>query len=131
MRLSRSLREKRLLYKQRHDKVILLHDNARLHIAKPVKTYLEMLQWEVLPHLPYSPDLAPSDLHLFHLMAHGLADQRFHYYEEAKKWINSWIASKDMSFCRREIHILLERWEKKWSLVMGNTLNGMFLFLVI
>jgi len=23
-------------------------------------------------------------------MAHGLADKRFHCYEEAKKWIDSW-----------------------------------------
>ncbi|KAG5322452.1 MOS1T transposase, partial [Pseudoatta argentina] len=65
MRLSRALKEKRPLYEQRHDKVILLHDNARPHVAKPVKTYLETLKWEVLPHPPYSPDIAPSDFHLF------------------------------------------------------------------
>ncbi|KAG5320192.1 MOS1T transposase, partial [Pseudoatta argentina] len=75
--------EKRPLYAQRHDKVILLHDNARPHVAKPVKTYLETLKWEVLPHPPYSPDIAPSDFHLFRSMAHGLADRRFHSYEEA------------------------------------------------
>ncbi|KAG5324279.1 MOS1T transposase, partial [Pseudoatta argentina] len=100
------------LYAQRHDKVILLHDNARPHVAKPVKTYLETLKWEVLPHPPYSPDIAPSDFHLFRSMAHGLADRRFHSYEEAQKWIDSWIASKDMSFFRRGIHVLPERWEK-------------------
>ncbi|KAG5325192.1 MOS1T transposase, partial [Pseudoatta argentina] len=100
------------LYAQRHDKVILLHDNARPHIAKPVKTYLETLKWEALPHPPYSPDIAPSDFHLFRSMAHGLADRRFHSYEEAQKWIDSWIASKDMSFFRRGIHVLPERWEK-------------------
>ncbi|KAG5307577.1 MOS1T transposase, partial [Pseudoatta argentina] len=38
--------------------------------------------------------------------------RRFHSYEEAQKWIDSWIASKDMSFFRRGIHVLLERWEK-------------------
>ncbi|KAG5327210.1 MOS1T transposase, partial [Pseudoatta argentina] len=65
VRLSRALKEKRPLYAQRHDKVILLHDNARPHVAKPVKTYLETLKWEVLPHPPYSPDIAPSDFHLF------------------------------------------------------------------
>ncbi|KAG5318938.1 MOS1T transposase, partial [Pseudoatta argentina] len=112
MRLSRALKEKWPLYAQRHDKVILLHDNARPHVAKPVKTYLETLKWEVLPHPLYSPDIAPSDFHLFRSMAHGLADRRFHSYEEAQKWIDSWIASKDMSFFRRGIHVLPERWEK-------------------
>ncbi|KAG5320379.1 MOS1T transposase, partial [Pseudoatta argentina] len=95
-----------------HDKVILLHDNAWPHVAKPVKTYLETLKWEVLPHPPYSPDIAPSDFHLFRSMAHGLADRRFHSYEEAQKWIDSWIASKDMSLFRRGIHVLPERWSK-------------------
>ncbi|KAG5322591.1 MOS1T transposase, partial [Pseudoatta argentina] len=112
MRLSRALKEKRPLYAQRYDKVILLHDNARPHVAKPVKTYLETLKWEVLPHPPYSPDIAPSDFHLFRSMAHGPADRRFHSYEEAQKWIDSWIASKDMSFFRRGIHVLPERWSK-------------------
>ncbi|GBP67702.1 Mariner Mos1 transposase [Eumeta japonica] len=112
MRLSRSLKEKWPLYKQRHDKEILLQDNARPHVAKPVKTYLETLQWEVLPHPPYSPDIAPADFHLFRSLAHGLVDKRFHSFEEAKKWIDSWIASKDMPFFRRGIYILPEKWEK-------------------
>jgi len=50
MGLSRALKEKRPQYQERHDKVILQHDNARPHIARPVKTYLETLKWEVLPH---------------------------------------------------------------------------------
>ena len=81
------------------------HNNARPHVAKVVKTYLETLKWEVLPHPPlYSPDVAPSDYHLFRSMAHGLADQHFRSYEEIKNWIDSWIASKDDQFFRREIH---------------------------
>ena len=47
MRLSRALKEKRAHYYSRHDKVILLHDNARPHVAASVKTYLETLNWEV------------------------------------------------------------------------------------
>ena len=86
MRLSRALKDKRPQYNERHDKVILQHDNARPHVAKVVKTYLE---WEVLPHPPYSPDVAPSDYHLFRSMAHGLADQHFRSYEEEKNWIDS------------------------------------------
>ena len=78
MDLSRSLKEKRPLCAQRHDKVILLHENPRPHVAKPVKTYLETLQWEVLLNSPYSPDISPSDFYPFRSMTHGLADQRFH-----------------------------------------------------
>ncbi|KAG5314418.1 MOS1T transposase, partial [Pseudoatta argentina] len=74
--------------------------------------YQRELKWEALPHPPYSPDIAPSDFPLFRSMAHGLADRRFHSYEEAQKWIDSWIAPKDMSFFRRGIHVLPERWEK-------------------
>jgi len=61
IRLNRALREKWPEYEQRHNKVILLHDNARSHVAKIVKKYLETLKWHVLPHSPYSPDIAPSN----------------------------------------------------------------------
>ncbi|GFX50826.1 mariner Mos1 transposase [Trichonephila clavipes] len=112
MRLSRALKDKRPQYNERHDKVILQHDNARPHVAKVVKTYLETLKWEVLPHPLYSPDLAPSDYHLFRSMAHGLDDQHFRSYEEVKNRIDSWIASKDNQFFQRGIRTLPEGWEK-------------------
>ena len=112
LRLIQSLKEERPPYFQRHDKVILLHDNAPPHVAKPVKSYLETIQWEVLPHPPHSPDTLPSDFHLFRSMAQCLADQRFYSNEGAKEWIDFWISSKDMSFFRHGIHILPERREK-------------------
>ena len=46
-------------------KVIFLHDNARPYVAKPVKTYLENIKWDILSYAPYSPDLALSDYFLF------------------------------------------------------------------
>lgn len=112
MRLSRALKEKRPEYEQRHDKVILQHDNARPHVSKKVKAYLETLRWEVLPHPPYSPDIAPSDYHLFRSMTHSLSEQRFTSYEDTKKWIDFWISHKDESFFQRGIRMLPERWEK-------------------
>ena len=114
MRLSRALKDKRPQYSERHDKVILLHDNARPHVVRVVKTYLETLKWEalpqILPRLPYSPDVAPSDYHMFRSM--DLAEQHFRSYEDVKKWIDSWIASNDEQFFRRGIRTLPERWEE-------------------
>ena len=93
MRLTRVHKEKRSDYYSRHDKVILLHVNARPHVAAPVKTYLETLNWKVLFHSPYSLDIASSDYYLFPSMAHGLFDQNFTSYEDTKNWVDSWIAS--------------------------------------
>lgn len=112
MRLKKALAQKRPEWKERHDKIILQHDNARPHVAVPVKNYLEGVNWDILPHPPYSPDIAPSDYHLFRSMTHGLSEQHFSSYEETKKWVESWIASKDEQFFRRGIHLLPERWEK-------------------
>ena len=67
IRLSRALREKRPQYEQKHNKIILLHDNVRPHVAKVVKKYLETLKWDVFTAL-YSPDVAPSDYWLFRRM---------------------------------------------------------------
>jgi len=111
MRLSRAQGKTRHYY-SRHDKIILLHDTARSHVVAPVKTYLETLKWEVLPHPPYSPVIALSDYHLFRSMTHGLSEQHFTSYEDTKNCIDDWIASKAEVFFRRGIHVLPERWEK-------------------
>lgn len=110
-RLSEELRGKRPEWPTRHNKVILLHDNARPHVAKPIKDTVEQLKWEVLPHPPYSPDIAPSDYHLFRSMAHGLSQQRFANYADVKKWLDDWIASKEQKFFFNGIHKLPKLWE--------------------
>ncbi|GBP14629.1 Mariner Mos1 transposase [Eumeta japonica] len=50
----------------------------------PVKNCLKTPDWEVLPHPPYSPDIALSDYHLFRSMAYALSEQRFTSYEDIK-----------------------------------------------
>ena len=65
IRLKRLIAEKRPEYATRHEAIIFHHDNARSHVAIPVKNYLENSRCEVLPHPPYSPDLDPFDYYLF------------------------------------------------------------------
>jgi transposase len=57
--------------------VLILHDNAQPHIADATMTLLNSWAWKILPHPPYSPDLAPSDFHLFPKMKKHLRGQRF------------------------------------------------------
>lgn len=112
IRLSRALKEKRPEWDNRHNKLILLHDNVRPHVAKLVQKYLERVNWEILPHPPYSPDIAPSDFHLFRSMQSALSGERFTSYEDIEKWLNEWIESKEPNFFLRGIRLLPERWEK-------------------
>ena len=110
--LNQALREKRPEYQKRRYKVILLHDNAPSHTAKPVKETIEAFSWEILSHAAYSPDLAPSDYYLFALMGHALSDQHFTSYENVRKWLDDWFASRERQFFWRGIHQLPDRWEK-------------------
>ncbi|KAG5325467.1 MOS1T transposase, partial [Pseudoatta argentina] len=65
--VSKRLKGLGMIQKQGHWVPYELHGGSlSTHVAKPVRTYLETLKWEVLPHPLYSPDIAPSDFHLFH-----------------------------------------------------------------
>ena len=46
-------------------KEILLLHNARPHTATHTLETLKQLRWEAMKHPAYSPDLVPSDFHLF------------------------------------------------------------------
>ena len=45
--------------------IIFHEDTVRSHVFLMTMQNLFQLSWEVLMHLPYSPDIAPSDFHLF------------------------------------------------------------------
>jgi histone-lysine N-methyltransferase SETMAR len=64
--------------------VLLLHDNARPHSVAATVNLLNSWGWEILPHPPYIPDLAPADFHLFPKMKKHLRSQRFHSNEDVQ-----------------------------------------------
>ena len=43
---------------------ILLHNNAQIHVVQPMLQKLNESDYEVLPHLLYSPDLLPTDCYI-------------------------------------------------------------------
>jgi histone-lysine N-methyltransferase SETMAR len=46
-------------------RVLFLHDNAPAHRALATQNKLAYLGFKFLDHMNYSPDLAPSDYHLY------------------------------------------------------------------
>ena len=46
-------------------KVLLQHDNARPHTSLKIHEVISSFGWKTISHPPYSPDLAPPDIHLF------------------------------------------------------------------
>jgi len=109
IRLKRAIAEKRPEYATRHDAIIFHHDNARPHVAIPVKNYLKNIGWEVLPHPPYSPDLAPSDYHLFRSIQNALTGIWFTSEQGIRNWFDSFLAAKPAQFFWDGIHKLPER----------------------
>lgn len=96
----------------REEPVIFLHDNARPHTANLTKSKLIELGWEVLPHPPYSPDIAPSDFHLFRSLKHWLKGKSFESIDQIEDAIHEFFFSRDPDFYERGINNLVDRWEQ-------------------
>ena len=101
MKLNQALNKKRPEYAKRHEKLILLYDNTCPHVSEPVKNIHGIRIG--------SPDIAPSDYHLFRAIKNDLSSQHFKSFEDIEKWIDEWIVSKSSDFYWGGIHLLRER----------------------
>lgn len=107
-RVADALAEKR---PHRHHQ-IYLHDNARPHTAQLTQQKLEELGWEVLPHPPYSPDLAPSDYKAFRSLQNWLHGKEFATEDELRQSIQEWMESRPAGFWVMGFTDLPNRWAK-------------------
>lgn len=92
--------------------VVFQHDNARPHKSLDSCLKLAKFEWDVLPHPPYSPDLAPSDYHLFRSLQNSLDGETFQSIEDIKNHLARFFESKDKTFWERGIFSLADRWSK-------------------
>ena len=93
-------------------KIIYHHDNAPAHRAKKTSDKLKEAGWEIMVHPPYSPDLAPSDYHLFTALQRAIGDTEFENEEDVKSFLDNFIVSKPRDFWMKGIKTLPERWQK-------------------
>jgi histone-lysine N-methyltransferase SETMAR len=86
--------------------VLLQHDNT----ARSTIAIIQDLSFECLPHPPYSPDLAPSDFHVFGLLKQAMGGKSFRSDKEVQQAVHKWLRSQPKEFCYRGIQALLKRW---------------------
>nr|XP_020754536.1 histone-lysine N-methyltransferase SETMAR-like [Odocoileus virginianus texanus] len=91
---------------------VLLHDNARPHVAQPALQKFNELGYEVLPHPPHSPDLLPTDYHFFKHLDNFLQGKHFHNQQDAENAFREFVESRSTGFYATGINELTSRWQK-------------------
>lgn len=109
-KVRRAIAEKRPGLAKR--KVLFHHDNAPAHSSRVAQAKLAELKFEILPHPPYSPDLAPSDFHLFPKLKIFLAGQKFHSNTEVIQSVSEYFEGLEERHFREGINNLQKRWTK-------------------
>ena len=92
--------------------VHLLHDNARPHTSAKTLSHIQQLGFTVLDHPAYSPDLAPSDYHLFPKLKDDIRGRRYQSNEEVKTVVKKWFRDQNEQFYGDGIRKLPVRWQK-------------------
>jgi histone-lysine N-methyltransferase SETMAR len=92
--------------------VLLHHDNARSHTTQATQERIQELQRELLEHTPYSPDLAPSDFHLFGPLKNLLGGKRFADDEEVATEELKWLRNSQKTAMLQGFDALIKRWDK-------------------
>ncbi|KFD47942.1 hypothetical protein M514_11175 [Trichuris suis] len=72
-----------------HFGVLFHHDNAPAHSSRTVRTVLREFLWEVIPHPPYSPDVAPSDFLLFPKLKEHFKGTLFESTDDARRAVST------------------------------------------
>uniref|UniRef100_A0A1I7WYR8 HTH_48 domain-containing protein n=1 Tax=Heterorhabditis bacteriophora TaxID=37862 RepID=A0A1I7WYR8_HETBA len=85
------------------DGQILIHDNPRPHVAQNNRIQLNS---------PYSPDLPPTDYHLFCNLEHHTRNKTFRNRTEVEMSFTDFVSSKDPDFFEKEINLLETRWQE-------------------
>ena len=78
--------------------VFFLHDNAPTYRALATQKKLAYLSFQCLDHAPYSPDLAPSDYHLFPGLKKQLKGLHFSSDAEVIAAAETWLDGQQSDF---------------------------------
>ena len=93
-------------------KVLFHQDNAPCHKSMKTMVKLNELGFELLPHPPYSPDLAPSDYFLFADLKRYLSGKKFKTNAEVEAETEAYFKAQSKQYYKTGIERLENRWEQ-------------------
>jgi len=97
--------------KRKISEILLHHDNARPHVAHSVVEFLDKYGIQIVPHPPYSPDLAPCDFWLLPEIKFPLRGRKFKSNNEVVKAVEA--------ECKRlgkdALNFVFQKWQERWQ----------------
>jgi transposase len=102
---------------------MLHHDNAPAHASLLICSSLAKHQISIVPHPPYSPDLAPADFFPFPKLKTTLKGCRFQTIEE----IQENVIRELRPITERAFQEAFQQWKKRWERCIasrGDSFNG-------
>ncbi len=90
----------------------LLRDNVTPHVPQKTKQWIEKLGWDIMEHPSHSPDLAPSDFHLFMPLKHHLGEMQFETDGEVTNEVDTFYRKQSVQFFRNGIFKFVQ-WQDK------------------
>jgi hypothetical protein len=84
--------------------MLLQHDNARPHTILKTRKAITKSGRTVLPHPPYDPNLAPSDLHLFGALKHAVSSAKFKTDNDVISALRTCLHKQDKEWYRQGIY---------------------------
>ncbi|XP_011066981.1 PREDICTED: histone-lysine N-methyltransferase SETMAR-like [Acromyrmex echinatior] len=93
-------------------KVLYHHASAPLNTSLKAMVKLNQLRFELVAHPPYSPDLTPSDYYLFPKFKRWFRGKRFTSNEEVIAETEAYFEGLDVSYYRKGIEMLENRYTK-------------------
>ena len=103
----------------RNNTWLLHHDEAPAHAALLTRRFLTDNNMTVVPHPPYSPDLAPSDFFLFPKLKMKLKGRRFQTLEEIQaesQAVLNTLRENDFQEC-------FNNWQRRWDRCQGSEVD--------
>ena len=89
-----------------------MQGNALAHTSQVAMTTATECEFEILPHPPYCPGMAPSDFYLFPKLKSHLHGTQYGSNEGTIEAVNEYLGEQEKAFYFEGIRKLEQRWVK-------------------